>query len=90
MTMDNVRRLYERFETDKELRKKLYMAEGKDAREATLREAGLFFTDAEFDEMIDPLHVKCQTVEEAEREFTDEFDKLLSHQQRNDTTITGE
>ena len=30
------------------------------------------------------------TVEEAEREFTDEFDKLLSHQQRNDTTITGE
>ncbi|QAZ68997.1 Nif11-like leader peptide family natural product precursor [Solidesulfovibrio carbinolicus] len=78
MTMDNVRRLYERFESDKELRKKLYMAEGKDAREAALREAGLFFTDAEFDEMIDPLHVKCQTVEEAERffEFRNWWDML--------------
>lgn len=69
MTMDNVRRLYERFETDKELRKKLYMAEGTEAREAALREAGLFFSDEEFDAMIDSLHVKCQTQEEAERFF---------------------
>ena len=38
MTMDNVRRLYERFETDKELRKKLYMAEGKEIGRASCRE----------------------------------------------------
>ncbi|MHC1791552.1 Nif11 family protein [Solidesulfovibrio sp.] len=69
MTMDNVRRLFEVFETDKALRKALYMAEGTEAREAALREAGLFFTDEEFDAMIDSLHVKCQTHEEAERFF---------------------
>jgi len=69
MTLDNVRRLYERIDSDKALRKKLYAAEGSEGREAVLREAGLFFTDPEFDEMVDVLHVKCQTVEEAERFF---------------------
>ncbi len=69
MTLDNVRRFYERIDADKELRKKLYAADGTEGREAALREAGLHFTDLEFDEMVDALHVKCQTVEEAERFF---------------------
>lgn len=69
MTLDNVRKLYERIGTDEALRAKLYQAEGAEGRDAVLREAGLFFTDAEFDEMDGVLHVKCQTHEEAERFF---------------------
>ena len=69
MTLDNVRRLYERFDTDKELRAKLYAAEGPEGRDAVLREAGLYFSDVEFDEMESVLHVKCQTHEQAERFF---------------------
>ncbi|WP_029460446.1 Nif11-like leader peptide family natural product precursor [Solidesulfovibrio alcoholivorans] len=69
MTLDNVRRLYERFDTDKELRARLYAAEGPEGREAVLREAGLYFSDVEFDEMESVLHVKCQTHEQAERFF---------------------
>ena len=69
MTQDNVRRFYEQFETNLELRKLLYAAEGAEGREAALREAGLHFTNEEFDSMVDVLHVKCQTHEEAERFF---------------------
>jgi len=55
----------------------LYKAEAKAARDVrglagrdvVLREAGLYFSDAEFDEMVDVLHVQCQTREEAERFF---------------------
>lgn len=32
----------------------------------------------------------AKTVEEAEREFTDEFELLLSHEQTNEAEITGE
>ena len=38
-------------------------------RDAVLREAGLYFSDVEFDEMESVLHVKCQTHEQAERFF---------------------
>lgn len=69
MTLDNVRRLFDRYKTDKELRKKLYLAEGQEGRDAVLREEGLFFTDVEFEEMDGVLHVKCQTHEEAEEFF---------------------
>ncbi len=69
MTLDNVRKLYERIGTDKKLRDKLYMADGAEGRDAVLREENLYFTDAEFDEMDPVLHVKCQTREEAERFF---------------------
>jgi hypothetical protein len=69
MTLDNVRKLYRRLESDAALRDKLYAADGQAGREAVLREAGLFFTDAEFDEMEGVLHVQCQTREEAERFF---------------------
>jgi hypothetical protein len=69
MTMDNVRKLFSRLDNDPELRKKLYAADGQDGRDAVLREAKLYFTDAEFDEMEGALHVQCQTVEEAERFF---------------------
>lgn len=69
MTMDNVRRLYKGLEKDPQLREKLYKAEGQIGRDAVLREAGLYFTDAEFDEMVNVLHVQCQTREEAEQFF---------------------
>ncbi|MGE4537127.1 MAG: Nif11-like leader peptide family natural product precursor [Desulfovibrio sp.] len=69
MTLDNVRRLFACYKTDKELRAKLYKAEGREGREAVLREAGLYFTDAEFAEMDGVLHVKCQTHDEAEEFF---------------------
>lgn len=69
MTLDNVRKLYKRLEKDEELRDKLYAADGQVAREEVLREAGLHFTDLEFDEMESVLHVQCQTREEAERFF---------------------
>ena len=69
MTMDNVRRLAKSLEKDPDLRKKLYSADGSAGRDVVLREAGLFFTDAEFDEMVDVLHVQCQTREEAEKFF---------------------
>lgn len=69
MTLDNVRKLYERIGTDKKLRDKLYMADGQEGRDAVLREENLYFTDAEFEEMDGVLHVKCQTREEAERFF---------------------
>lgn len=69
MTLDNVRRLFERIGEDEALRQKLYKAEGPEGREAVLREADLYFSDAEFDAMDGVLHVKCQTVEEAERFF---------------------
>jgi hypothetical protein len=69
MTMDNVRKLYARLGKDPELREKLYAADGPEGRDAVLREAGLFFTDAEFEAMDGPLHVQCQTAEEAERFF---------------------
>ena len=69
MTLDNVRRLFDRLAKDEELRKNLYKADGQAGRDAVLREAGLYFTDMEFDEMVDVLHVKCQTREEAERFF---------------------
>ena len=69
MTLDNVRKLYKQLGKDEELRDRLYAADGQAAREAVLREAGLFFTDAEFDEMESVLHVQCQTREEAERFF---------------------
>lgn len=69
MTLDNVRKLYRRLETDGELRDRLYAADGQTGREEVLREAGLHFTDAEFDEMESVLHVQCQTREEAERFF---------------------
>jgi len=69
MTMDNVRRLFKGLEKDPELRTRLYMADGQAGRDVVLREAGLYFSDAEFDEMVDVLHVQCQTREEAERFF---------------------
>jgi len=69
MTMDNVRRLYKGLAKDPELRAKLYKADGQTGRDAVLREAGLFFTDAEFDEMVNVLHVQCQTSDEAEKFF---------------------
>ncbi|MEA4857198.1 MAG: Nif11 family protein [Solidesulfovibrio sp.] len=69
MTLDNVRKLFERIQHDKALRDKLYKADGQAGREAALREEKLYFTDAEFEEMDDVLHVKCQTQEEAERFF---------------------
>jgi hypothetical protein len=69
MTLDNVRKLYRRLGSDAALRDKLYTAEGQAGREAVLREAGLYFTDAEFDEMESVLHVQCQTREEAEQFF---------------------
>lgn len=69
MTLDNVRKLYKCLESDDELRDRLYAADGQEGREAVLREAGMHFTDAEFDEMENVLHVQCQTPEEAERFF---------------------
>lgn len=38
--------------------------------------------------MVFPTNAK--TVEEAEREFTDEFELLMSHEHQNDIVITGE
>ncbi|MGD9610594.1 MAG: hypothetical protein AB7U59_14400 [Desulfovibrionaceae bacterium] len=69
MTMDNVRRLFKGLEKDPELRTRLYKADGQAGRDVVLRETGLYFSDAEFDEMVDVLHVQCQTREEAERFF---------------------
>lgn len=69
MTMDNVRKLYKRLDNDQPLRNRLNAADGQAGREAVLREEGLFFTDAEFDEMEGALHVQCQTEDEAERFF---------------------
>ena len=68
-SMDNVRRLFKGLEKDPELRTRLYKADGQAGRDVVLREAGLYFSDAEFDEMVDVLHVQCQTREEAERFF---------------------
>ena len=69
MAMDNVRKLFRRLDQDKELRKKLNAADGQEGRDAVLREANLFFTDPEFDEMEGALHAQCQSEEEAERFF---------------------
>lgn len=69
MSLDNVRKLFRRLEKDAALRDKLYAADGQTGREAVLREEGVYFSDAEFDEMENVLHVQCQTPEEAERFF---------------------
>jgi len=69
MTLDNVRKLFKNLEKSPELRKRLYTAEGQAGRDAVLTEAGLYFSDAEFDEMEGALHAQCQSVEEAERFF---------------------
>lgn len=67
MTLDNVRRLFESLGGNPALRDSLNAADGPEGRDAVLRGAGLFFTDAEFDEMSGVLHARCQTGEEAER-----------------------
>jgi len=69
MAMDNVRKLFRRLDQDATLRDELDKADGQEGRDAVLREAGLFFTDAEFDEMEGALHAQCQTEDEAERFF---------------------
>ncbi len=69
MSLDNVRKLYRRLAADPALRDRLYAADGPAGRDAVLAEEGLSFTDAEFDEMVNVLHVQCQTREEAERFF---------------------
>ena len=69
MTMDNVRKLMRRYKEDKELRDALYAAKDAEAREQVLRDSNLHFTDAEFLEMENVLHVQCETMEEAEEFF---------------------
>lgn len=69
MTLDNVRRLMVRIGTEPELRAKLNAAKDQAAREEALASEGLHFTNAEFDEMVNVLHVQCQTQEQADRYF---------------------
>ena len=67
MTLDNVRRLMLRFESDDNLRDRLVKARDQAEREAVLRAEDLYFTHAEFDEALNLLHFKCQTQEQADR-----------------------
>lgn len=69
MTLDNVRRLMVRIGTEPELRAKLNAAKDQAAREEALASESLHFTNAEFDEMVNVLHVQCQTQEQADRYF---------------------
>ena len=49
-----------------ELRHEIYVCEGYDALFELLAEAGYAFTGAEFEEVVDHLHVSCATHEEAD------------------------
>lgn len=69
MTMDNVRRLMERLPKDDALRKALNTANGQEERERVLTEHGLHFSQDEFDQIVDHLHTKCETREQAEAFF---------------------
>lgn len=67
MPMANVQKLFQRIATDTDLRKEFYRASGREGREAILQRENLSFTDAEFDEGIRAMHVKCQSQEAADQ-----------------------
>lgn len=66
MTMQNAIRFLRNAVDDDELRQRLYRCDGYDALFALLASSGYAFTGAEFEEVVDHLHVGCQTREEAE------------------------
>lgn len=66
MSMHNAIRFLRDIDSIDELRHELYLCGSYDELFATLAKAGYSFTGAEFEEMVDHLHVSCETTEEAD------------------------
>lgn len=66
MTMQNAIRFLRDFGDLEELRRDLCLCEGYDQLFSLLAKSGYKFTGAEFEEVVDHIHVACQTADEAE------------------------
>lgn len=66
MTQQNAIRFLRDIEQLEELRQEIYVCEGYEALFGLLSKSGYAFTGAEFEEVVDHLHVSCATYEEAD------------------------
>lgn len=65
MTMQNAIRFLRDVGDKEDLRRSLYRCHSYEGLFTHLASSGYAFTGAEFEEVVDHLHVDCQTVEEA-------------------------
>jgi hypothetical protein len=83
MSVNNAIKLLQVIDTDDLLRKKLYACKHTIELENCLKDHNMWFHEAEFDEAINMLHVKCQFKEQANELFqkVEWFNFLISSMQ---------